>query len=62
MDLKQTALLTAALWIAFWLAGIGGGFFGFASPQGLAGSGVFFGLMAIALVWVQKKFKDSDIS
>ena len=54
--------MAAALWISYWLAGFGGSFFGFGSPQGLVGSGIFFGLMAIALVVVQKKFKESDVS
>ena len=61
MNMKQTALAAAALWVSYWLAGLAGSFFGFGSPQGMAGSAVFFCLMAIALVVVQKKLKESDL-
>lgn len=57
MNMKQTAIMAAALWISFWLAGLAGSFFGFGSPQGMVGSAVFFCLMAFALVFVQKKTK-----
>ena len=55
MSAKKTVLTGAALWICFWLAGLAGGFFGFSSPQGMVGSGVFFLLMAAALPFIQKK-------
>ena len=55
MDAKKTVLLAAALWISFWLAGLAGSFFGFSSPQGMAGSAVFFALMALAYPYIQKK-------
>ena len=55
MNMKQTVVMAAALWVSFWLAGLAGSFFGFASPQGMVGSAVFFALMAIAYPYIQKK-------
>ena len=57
---KQIAVLAIAMWISYWLAGLGGSFFGYSSPQGLVGSGVFFGLMAIIFGYVLKTLKTGD--